>query len=155
MTTEAAAMRSGARSFVSRDVVLWALFFAVDTMTQLAFKGGGNQLEGIEFGRFWLRTAFSSPVVWLAIAGYVTMFLLWMLILQRSELNRAFTLTGLAYVFVPLGAWALFGEEISWVRAAGIALIISGVTLIGGEEEQAAHEQMRADSGQRIYGPMT
>lgn len=118
----------------ARDLVLWGLFFAVDTVTQLAFKAGGNRLEGLDFGREWLRVAFESPVVWLAIGGYALMFLLWMLILQRSELNRAFTLTGLAYVFVPVGAWFLFGEEIGWTRAVGIGLIIAGVTLMGGDE---------------------
>lgn len=118
----------------TRDLVLWALFFAVDTVTQLSFKAGGDLLAGLDFSREWLRVAFSAPVVWLAIAGYIVLFVLWMVILQRSELNRAFTLTGLAYVFVPVGAWMLFGEEIGWMRALGIGLIIAGVTLIGGEE---------------------
>ncbi len=57
----------------ARDLVLWGLFFAVDTVTQLAFKAGGNRLEGLDFGREWLRVAFESPVVWLAIGGILAL----------------------------------------------------------------------------------
>lgn len=112
------------------NVVLWGLFLALDSGAQFAFKAGGNALAGIEFGAAWLDHFLATPAIWLGIAGYVLAFVLWIAILQGSELTRAFTLQGATFVTVPIGGWLIFGEQISLERAAGIALIILGVTLI-------------------------
>jgi multidrug transporter EmrE-like cation transporter len=112
------------------DVVLWGLFLAIDSGTQFAFKAGGNALAGIEFGSAWIDRFLATPAIWLGIGGYVLAFVLWIAILQGSELTRAFTLQGATFVTVPVGGWLIFGEHISLERAAGIALIILGVTLI-------------------------
>jgi len=114
-----------------KDISLWVLFFTLATVTQLAFKWGGNELAGLEFGRSWFDAMVRTPAVGIAIAGYIAMFVVWLLILQRTDLNRAFSMTGLIYVTVPAFAWVIFGEQIGWLRAAGIALIIAGVSLMG------------------------
>ena len=113
-----------------RDVGLWGLFLALDSCTQIAFKAGGNALNGVEFGAVWFDRFLATPAIWVGIAGYVIAFGLWIAILQGSELTRAFTLQGATFATVPLGGWLFFGEHISLARAAGIALIIVGVTLI-------------------------
>ena len=113
-----------------RDVGLWGLFLALDSCTQIAFKAGGNALNGVGFGSVWFDRFLATPAIWLGIAGYVLAFGLWIAILQGSELTRAFTLQGATFATVPLGGWLFFGEQISLARAAGIALIIVGVTLI-------------------------
>jgi multidrug transporter EmrE-like cation transporter len=113
-----------------RDVGLWGLFLALDSGTQIAFKAGGNALNGIDFGIAWLDRFLATPAIWVGIAGYVLAFVLWIAILQGSELTRAFTLQGATFVTVPLGGWLFFGEQISLARASGIGLIIVGVTLI-------------------------
>jgi len=121
---------SAPASTLRRDVGLWALFLTLDSGTQIAFKAGGNALSGIEFGIAWVDRFLATPAIWLGIAGYVLAFVLWIAILQGSELTRAFTLQGATFATVPLGGWLFFGEQISLARAAGIALIIVGVTLI-------------------------
>ena len=65
--------------------------------------------------------------------GYAATFVVWMMILQRMDLSRAFPLTGLMYVSVPALAWLVFGEAISPLRMGGIALIVGGVILLGRE----------------------
>ena len=72
----------------------------------------------------------ATPAIWFGLAGSVLAFVLWIAILQGSELTRAFTLQGATFATVPLAGWLIFGEQISLARAAGIALIIVGVTLI-------------------------
>jgi drug/metabolite transporter (DMT)-like permease len=114
-----------------KDALQWVLFLGLGTLTQLAFKWGGTELEGLEFGQQWFDTMSRSPAVGIAIAGYIAMFVVWLVILQRTELSRAFSMTGLIYVTVPASAWAIFGEQIGWLRAAGIALIIVGVGIMG------------------------
>ncbi len=110
---------------------LWALFLGVATFTQIAFKWGGSDLEKIDFGPEWFAVLLRSPAVLLAVAGYLAMFALWMAILQRSTLARAFVMTGLVYITVPVAAWAIFNEKIGAWHAAGIALIVAGVVLMG------------------------
>ena len=66
--------------------------------------------------------------------GYVATFVVWMMILQRMDLSRAFPLTGLAYVSVPLLAWLMFGETITLLCAGGVGLIVCGVILLGREQ---------------------
>ena len=78
----------------NREIWQWVIFLGLGTLTQLAFKWGGTELEGLEFGQQWFDTMLRSPAVGIAIAGYITMFVVWLVILQRTELNRAFSMTG-------------------------------------------------------------
>jgi len=53
--------------------------------------------------------------------------LLWVVILKRVELVSAYPFTGLVYLLIlPLSAFA-FGDEISWEKGAGAALIFIGI----------------------------
>ena len=113
--------------------ILWAGLIGAETVTQLAFKAGSAALAGRAFGLGFIIAALSSALVWLAIAGYAATFVVWMMILQRMDLSRAFPLTGLVYVCVPFMAWFGFGEAVSAVQCAGIACIIGGVVLLGRE----------------------
>lgn len=114
-------------------LMLWALFIGVSTATQLAFKWAGNQLAGVPLGWPWAKAAMTTPAVAVAVAGYIALFALWLLILQRTDLTRAFALTGLIYITVPFFGWLLFDEHFGVERIAGIACIIAGVVLMGRE----------------------
>lgn len=118
-----------------RQLVIWLAFIALDTGTQLAFKWGADGLGDTDFGFAMLARSVALPGVWLAIAGYLATFFVWMAILRDMPLSRAFPMTGLVYITVPLLAWSAFGERIDLPRAGGIALIIAGVVLLGGEHD--------------------
>ena len=68
----------------------------------------------------WLITA-------LALYGGAT--LLWVYILRTTPLSVAYPFAALSFIIVPIGAWALFGETMSWRYGLGMALIISGILL--------------------------
>ena len=112
---------------------LWTLFIAFATATQLAFKWAGSDLEGQEFGLGFVGVALAKLSVWTAILGYATMFMLWINILRRVPLSRAFVMTAIVYVPVTIGAWLIFDEQISALRGVGIAAIMVGVVLINSE----------------------
>ena len=112
------------------ETLLWAVFIAIATATQLTFKWAGSQLGNQDFGLEFLLSALAKPSVWAAIAGYIAMFVLWIDILKRVPLSRAYLITAVIYVPVTLGAWLIFGEDISALRAFGIAAIMMGVMLI-------------------------
>ncbi|MCG7507017.1 EamA family transporter [Mesorhizobium retamae] len=106
-------------------------FVVVDTATQIAFKWASERIGAGSLDTAWLLAALTTPALWLAVFLYALTFVLWMLILARMDLGRAFPLSALTYVTVPAAGMLLFGEHLTWPQTAGIALIISGVLLIG------------------------
>jgi multidrug transporter EmrE-like cation transporter len=117
-----------------RLMAFWGLFIALDTATQIAFKATSLALEGMDFGLGFVEAALSTPTLWITILCYVGTFIAWMAVLVRMDLNRAFPLTALSFVTVPILARMLFGEELPPLRVAGIGVIIAGVFLIGWEK---------------------
>ena len=122
------------------DVLLWLVFVTLATATQLAFKWAGSELGDQELGVAFLADALAKPSVWVAIAGYAAMFALWINILRRVPLSRAYLITAIVYVPVSFGAWLIFGEQVSLLRAIGIAAIVIGVALIAaGDTSSSSH----------------
>ena len=122
------------------DVLLWLIFVTLATATQLAFKWAGSELGDQELGLAFLTDALAKPSVWVAIAGYAAMFALWINILRRVPLSRAYLITAIVYVPVSFGAWLIFGEQVSLLRAIGIAAIVIGVALIAtGDTSSSSH----------------
>ena len=134
--TPTAAPRAPGRS----EVLLWLVFVTLATATQLAFKWAGSELGDQELGLAFLTDALAKPSVWMAIAGYAAMFALWINILRRVPLSRAYLITAIVYVPVSIGAWLIFGEQVSLLRAIGIAAIVIGVALIAaGDTSSSSH----------------
>ena len=120
-----------------RQILIWLAFIGLDTGTQIAFKWGAEGLGDMDFGLEMLAKSVTLPGVWFAVIGYLGTFLVWMAILRDMPLSRAFPMTGLAYVTVPLLAWLVLGESIDLTRACGIGMIVAGVIALGGENEDA------------------
>ncbi|MFG1290985.1 EamA family transporter [Xanthobacter versatilis] len=119
-------------------LILVGVFLAVDTATQLAFKAAAEAIGDLPLGLDFLASAAGTAFAWLAVALYLATYVLWMLVLKDTALSRAFPLTALSYVSVPLFAWLAFGEAVDARTAAGIGLILTGVALIGGGAEADA-----------------
>lgn len=115
-------------------ILTWLLFLSLATITQIAFKWGGTDLEGLDFGQAWFDALTKSPAVGIAFAGYIAMFVVWLQILKRTPLSKAFVMTGLVYITVPAAAYVIFGEKIGLGHAAGIALIMVGIAVMGSPE---------------------
>ena len=54
----------------------------------------------------------------------------WVLILRHADLGKIYPIMALAFVFVPIGSYFLFGEKFSGGYFAGSALIAAGLILI-------------------------
>lgn len=67
--------------------------------------------------------------LWAAFVLYGAMTLLWVWILRHTALNIAYPFMGLAFLIVPLLAWALLGEPLTWQTIVGGGLILVGVAL--------------------------
>ena len=112
---------------------LWVAFIALATLVQLLFKRAGEDLELAVDAAGFASAALHSPWVWASIACYIAVFLFWMVILQHMDLGRAFPMTGLTYMTVPLAATVLFHETLDFTRIAGIGIILAGVFVLGSE----------------------
>jgi drug/metabolite transporter (DMT)-like permease len=118
---------------VSREAINWiglsgfALMLAVG---QLLFKATADRLPPIERVAD-LRHAFAYPTLWLALALYGLATLLWVFLLQRVALAHAYPFAALAFVLVPFGAAAVFGERLSSGVLVGAALIVAGICISG------------------------
>jgi drug/metabolite transporter (DMT)-like permease len=97
---------------------------------QLLFKSTAERSPTIE--RFAdLRHMFSDPMLWLALLLYGLATLLWVFLLQRVALTHAYPFAALAFVLVPFGAAAFFGERLSSGVLIGTALIVIGICVTG------------------------
>jgi len=118
------------RTLPWRLISLWAGFLILDSLTQLAFKMGGNSMDGAPVGFGWMAQALQTPIIWSAILGYAAVFCSWIFILKEMELSKAFPITSLTFITVPMLGWLIFGESIGWMRAIGILIILAGVSLL-------------------------
>ena len=92
---------------------------------QLMFKKAALTLPGnlsvlAVLHNGWLLGAF-------IVYGVTTLGWVW--ILRHAPLHLVYPFMGLAFVVVPILAWAFLGETLGWRTLAGGALILAGVTL--------------------------
>ena len=59
-------------------------------------------------------------------------FGLWMLILARLDLSKAFLLTALSYCLIMALGALLFHERLGWTGYLGSAMILGGIVLVAG-----------------------
>ena len=105
-------------------------------------------VSGAQLGMRWSMTRLPSPTQWLdtfaslnldallvlgaAVLAYALSMLCWLIALNHLPLSRAYSLLGLSYALVYLGAAWLpgLGEPLSLPRTLGVGLVIAGVMLI-------------------------
>jgi drug/metabolite transporter (DMT)-like permease len=110
------------------------LFLLADTTVQTAFGLAADHAGKPDMDLEWPPATAGSPIFRIAIGPYLTVFVLWMMILQQTDLSRAFPLSALTYVTVPAAGLLLFHETVSLERSLGVAPILASVVL-------AEHEQ--------------
>ena len=109
---------------------LWLLNIVLDTGGQLAFKAAaGDKAAGDGLAR-WKHMA-SRPWLWLGVGSYVVEFLVWIAFLSLVPLSEGVLLGSINIVAIMLAGRVLFGEQLTRLRVAGIALVSLGVAIVG------------------------
>lgn len=84
-------------------------------------------------GPFSLRTPLAvlgNPAVFLGFALYGLGAVIWLGVLSKWDVSRAYPMVGLGFALsVAIGF--MLGEQVSATRAAGVAMICAGVFLAG------------------------
>lgn len=73
----------------------------------------------------------ANPKLWAALILYATATLLWIYILQRIPISKAYPFAALGFIIVPLAGRVLFSETISQAYILGVVLIVVGIYLTG------------------------
>jgi drug/metabolite transporter (DMT)-like permease len=113
---------------------LFVAFTVNSVISQLVLRRGLQDLTSpasiTNLPRF-IGGAAHSPWIYASIALQVLSYVMWMIIVSREKLGVATATVGAGfYTLMALSAWLVYGETLSPVQWAGIALVTLGVTCI-------------------------
>jgi multidrug transporter EmrE-like cation transporter len=115
----------------------YALLFAgilLNAIAQLMLKAGMQRIGHFEF--VWANVVpigmqvATNIYIFLGLMCYGISVVLWVLVLSRLEVSTAYPMVSLGYIITAVAAWAWFGEALTPMRIAGIAVIILGVFMV-------------------------
>ena len=110
-------------------VLLFAVYALLSAGGLVLFKLGGQD-AAFQVG----KTGFSLALSWKMLLGilcYLCSFLLWLVIVSRTQLTFAMPLSvGIVNTLVFLGSARFLGEEVTPTKIAGLAVIVLGLFLI-------------------------
>jgi multidrug transporter EmrE-like cation transporter len=120
-------MRSAELALILAGVLL-------NAAAQLLLKAGARAIGDVSFnlanaGVLLERAAFNAPILG-GLACYVVSVGVWILALTRVDVSVAYPMLSVGYVVNAVAAWALFAEQLSAQRLAGIGIIVLGCFLV-------------------------
>ena len=112
-----------------KTIVLILGGVAFSAAGQLLLKSGAQHLAGL--GRFEFLLAAARDVrVLSGLAAWIAWTLCWLYVLRVAPLSRAYGLTSLTYVLVPLASVYVLGEQVRRMHVAGIIMIAVGIACV-------------------------
>lgn len=86
---------------------------------------------GVSHRALALSQLMTSPWLIGGIAAYFASAVVWLAVLSKVDVSQAYPCVALAFVLTVLGGHFFLGEPVSLYRMIGLALILSGVVMIG------------------------
>jgi multidrug transporter EmrE-like cation transporter len=77
-----------------------------------------------------LLAAAFSPWVIVGLSAYVASAVVWLLVLSKLDVSRAYPCVAAGFVLTLLAGHFLLGETVGAVRLAGIGVVLAGVTIV-------------------------
>lgn len=108
-------------------LILGAVAFSV--VGQLLLKAGAQHLAGLGRLEFLLAVARDLHVL-SGLAAWAASTVCWLYVLRVIPLSRAYVLTSLTYVLIPLASVYVLGEQLRPLHGVGIVLIVAGVACV-------------------------
>ena len=111
------------------DVLILILYTLGISLGQVQFKMAADHAR--EHAAQGFATAMLGNLhFYAAIVLYAALTVVWVWLLTRIPLSRAYPFVVLSFVFTPLLAALWFGEALNLWYFAGLALIVAGLALI-------------------------
>jgi len=109
-----------------RSILMTLLCVLLIAVGQLLFKTAAGQWR-VDGWTWSTARGFLSPLMMVALIIYAIATLLWVYVLRTVPLGLAYSLFSLAFVIVPLLAYAILDERLSGNTLLGSAIIVVGV----------------------------
>jgi len=117
------------RLMSAQTLVLILAAVTLSAAGQLLLKSGAQHLAGLGRVEFLLAAARDGRVL-SGLAAWIAWTICWLYVLRVAPLSRAYALTSLTYVLVPLASIYLFDERPRGLHVAGIMLIAAGIACV-------------------------
>lgn len=120
---------------MAKTILLIAVVVGVAVVGQLCLKVTMSRVGYLGIDRLlmpmeWLPRLLATPQILIAIPLYAVGFVVWLIVLSRTEVSFAYPLLSAAYVFIPLLAHIILAEPVSARQWAGIMMITIGVFMV-------------------------
>jgi multidrug transporter EmrE-like cation transporter len=102
---------------------------ACSALGQIFLKSAAQRLAGLDSLGFLFAAARDMHVL-LGLVAWAASTIFWLYVLRVAPLSRAYGLSSLTYVLVPLAGVYFFGERIHRLHGVGMILIIVGVVCL-------------------------
>lgn len=105
-----------------------------DTISQLFLKTSINSLNASItsikkiFG-FIIRLVL-IPKVWIGFIFSCLSLFIWLFVLSKADLNFAFSLDSMHYIFIALASSLILKEKVEFKRWVGTILVVLGIVLV-------------------------
>ena len=96
---------------------------------QLCLKSGAQHLAALGHREFLIAAARDVRVL-SGIGAWAASTVCWLYVLRVTPLSKAYLLSSLTYVLVPLAGVYVFGEQLRRPHAVGIILITMGIACV-------------------------
>ena len=113
----------------ARTLVLILGATVLSATGQLLLKSGAQQLAGLGRLEFLLGAAREGRVV-AGLGAWAASTVCWLYVLRVAPLSRAYGLSSLTYVLIPLASVLLFGESLRRLHVVGTLLVVAGVACL-------------------------
>ena len=105
-----------------------------DTGSQLFLKSSINSLDLHinslrKVARFILQLIV-IPRIWIGFLFCTASLIIWLFVVSKVDLNFAYSLDSMQYIFITLGSMWLLKEKINSIRWLGILSIVLGIILV-------------------------
>jgi len=111
------------------NATLLVLYAAGMSIGQILFKFAADRSKGEAAGGF-LGALLRDGYFLAAIVIYAGLTVLWVWLLTRVPLSRAYPFVVLSFAFTPALASVVFGESIGLWYLVGLGLIVSGLAIL-------------------------
>ncbi len=112
-------------------IILTSIF---DTISQLFLKSSINSLEfSIDSIRKIIKFVLkliAIPRVWLGFLFSTLSLLVWLIVLSKADLNFAFSVDSMHYIFIAIACKIFLKEKIGLERWLGTILIMAGIIIV-------------------------
>jgi len=106
-----------------------------DTFSQLFLKICINSIGEFSTRRIinvlkFILKLILMPKAWLALLFSTLSLILWLLVLSKADLNFAFSVDSMHYIFIAFASRLILKEKVGKMRWIGTLLIVVGIALV-------------------------